>query len=78
MIFAAFILSTILGNALAGHDSWSCVDSSIFETRCVAVTWNNPSAAGLVSAFGGGGRIIVGVTALGAANGEGTPRLGRY
>ena len=57
---------------------WGCVDSSIFETCCVGVTWNDPSAAGLYAGLGGGGKIVVGVTALGLANAEGIPRLGRY
>jgi len=71
----ALFVSALASPVLAGHDSWSCVDDTLFETCCVGVTLNNPNATGVTNVMGGGGAIVVGITALGAANADGVPRL---
>jgi len=74
--FALFLVSALGTSSvvLARHDSWSCVDESLFETCCVAVTWTNPNATA-VTAWAPPGSLVVGITALGAANADGVPRL---
>ena len=71
LLFSALGTSSVL----AGHDSWSCVDETLFETCCVGVTLANPNATAVTDVMGGGGAIVVGITALGAANADGIPRL---
>lgn len=57
----------------AGHDSWSCIDETIFpDTCCVVVTRTDEDVKNLP---GGNGAIAVGMTALGAAGGDGVPRV---
>lgn len=75
--FALFLVSALATSSvvLAGHDSWSCVDESLFETCCVGVTMANSNATAVTSVLGGGGSLVVGITALGAANADGVPRL---
>jgi len=69
LLFSALGTSSVL----AGHDSWSCVDETLFETCCVGVTFDNATA--VTDVIGGGAAIVVGITALGAANADGVPRL---
>jgi len=71
LLFSALGTSSVL----AGHDSWSCVDETLFETCCVGVTFDNPNATAVTDVMGGGAAIVVGITALGAANADGVPRL---
>ena len=69
LLFSALGTSSVL----AGHDSWSCVDETLFETCCVAVTFGKNTT--ITDVMGGGAAIVVGITALGAANADGVPRL---